>query len=168
VPETLDGEWSMAPPLPIKKEQRKMENKYRNEMEISLGGEKILLRPTFENIAAMESNVGSVAWLTWRYSRGVRFKDGKVDKSTMASEAAIKALPALSETAQIIYYNQAALNPNDPTQKKFSLEEIWALVMGEGAKITSQVVIYLGRITAGNKSEDITELKDLTEAEKKS
>lgn len=145
-----------------------MENKYRNEMEINLAGEKILLRPTFENIAAMESNVGSVAWLTWRYSRGVKFKDGKVDKASMASEAAIKAIPSLSETAQIIYFNQAALNPTDATQKKYSLEEIWSLVMAEGAKVTGQIVLYLGRITAGNKSEDITELKDLTEAEKKS
>ena len=145
-----------------------MENKYRNEMEIKLGDETILLRPTFENIAAMESHVGSVAWLTWKYSRGVRFKDGAVDRANMSTETMVKAIPSMTEAAKIIYFNQAATKVDDPNMKKYSLEEIWGLVMSEGASIAGKVVMYLGRVTAGNKADTIDELKDLSDAEKKS
>lgn len=142
-----------------------MENKFRNELEIDLGGQKILLRPTFENIAAMEENVGSVSYLTWKYSRGIRFKDGKVDKNSLNMETAVKGIPSLSESAKIIYFNQAAVKHDDPTLKKYSLEEIWDLVLIDGTAVAQKIIVYLGRITAGNKAQEIEELK---EEEKKS
>lgn len=137
-----------------------MENKLRNELELTLGSEKILLRPTFENVAAMEANVGSVAYLGWKYSRGVKIKDGKIEHNM---NDAVKALPSMAEAAQIIYYNQAATKPEDPTLKKFSLEEIWELVLEEGASVTKTVVVYLTRLTSGQKQPP-----QVTEEEKKS
>lgn len=132
-----------------------MENKFRNEMEIVLGEHKILLRPTFENIAAMEANVGSVAYLGWKYSRGIRVdKDGKADKGSLNSADAVKALPPMSEAAQIIFYNQAATKADDPTLKKYSLEEIWDMVLQRGSPVVRDVFVFLGRITAGSKSFD--------------
>jgi len=122
-------------------------------MEIELAKVKILLRPTFENIAAMEENVGSIAWLGWKYSRGIGTKD------------AVKSIPSMSEVAKIIYFNQAATKADDVTQKKFSLEEIWDLVLQEGAGVSSKIMLYLGRITAGNKADEI---EGLSETEKKS
>jgi hypothetical protein len=138
-----------------------MENKFRNELEITLGGEKILLRPTFENIAAMENNVGSVAYLTWKFSRGIRSVDGK----SLASDAAVRSMPSMNEAAKIIYYNQAAHKQGDPTLKKYNLEEIWQLILEEGAGVAKHIILFLGRITAGNKAIDIDEL---SEGEKKS
>lgn len=140
-----------------------MENKFRNEMEIKLGGETILLRPTFENIAAMESFVGSVAWLGWKFSRGVRVgADGKAIKQNVITEEAIKAIPTLSDSAKIIYYNQAACRADDPTQKKFSLEEIWDLVLQEGTPVVKHITMYLAGVTAGSKAMVVAE-----DAEKK-
>lgn len=131
-----------------------MENKFRNEMEITLAGQKILLRPTFENIAAMEAQVGSVVHLVWKFSRGVS-KDGKVTAGAIAS------FPPLSDCAQIIYYNQAATKPEDPTLKKYSLEEIWDMVIVEGASACKGVVEFLGRMMSGSK----VTAKELEEAE---
>lgn len=126
-----------------------MENKYRNELEIDLAGTKILLRPTFENIAAMEENVGSVTWLTWKFSRGAGSKNGPIEPN-------IKAMPSLTESAKIIYYNQAATKPDNPFEKLYSLEQIWDLVSQEGARVSVEVIKYIGRITAGNKADEVT------------
>lgn len=136
-------------------------------MIIKLAGEDILLRPTFENIAAMEANVGGVSYLGWKYSRGIRTNvKGEVDHLSMVSESAIKSLPSMSEVAQIIYYNQAASKPDDPTQRKFSLEEIWEKLLKNGAGgITRTITIYLARLTAGDR---LSIVDDLTEEEKKS
>lgn len=127
-----------------------MENKFRNEMEIKLGPEKILLRPTFENIAATESNVGALQYLAVKSSRGI--KDPKHGLS-------------MSEIAQIIYYNQAATDPTDVNKKKYSLEQIWDLTMQEGLYLFQPILIFLARMTAGNKYANI---EGLTEEEKKS
>lgn len=141
-----------------------MENKFRNEMEVEIGGKKILLRPTFENIAAMESNIGSLAWLTWKFSRGTKFtEDGKLDRESLRSEEAIKSIPSLTDSTKIIYYNQAA--HGDSAHVKYSLEEIWDLVNKTGATVAPQVVIYLGRIMAGNKA---VEKEEISNDEKKS
>lgn len=133
-----------------------MENKFRNELEIELAGEKILLRPTFENLLATELNVGSVAWLTWKYSRGTKFgADGKIDLASLRSEAAMKSVPPATEIAKIIYFNQAATKPDDPTLKKYSLEEIWEKMLVSGmSQVAAKVVLYLGRVMAGNKAID--------------
>lgn len=116
-----------------------MANKYKNEMEIKIGEETILLRPTFENLSDMESNVGGLAYLAWRLSRGTTIEDK------------VKSLPSFTDMAKIIYYNQAARKADDPSLRKLSLEEIWELVQGEGAKLIKPVTEYLSQIMAGNK-----------------
>lgn len=137
-----------------------MANKFRNELEIKLGSETILLRPTFENLSAMESEVGGIAYLGWKYSRGVGLGKKEV------SEEAIKSFPTLTETAKIIYHNQLATDPDDSTKKKFSLEEIWDMVLVEGAACAKHVVLYIAKITAGDKMRDSTE--EISDDEKKS
>ena len=127
-----------------------MENKFRNEMEIQVGPEKILLRPTFENIAATEANAGALQYLAVKASRGN--KDPK------------KGL-TMTEMAMIIYYNQAAVSSDDVTKKKYSLEQIWELVMQEGLYLYQPILVFLARMTAGNKYANVDEL---SEAEKKS
>jgi hypothetical protein len=115
-----------------------MENKYRNEMEIELAGEKILLRPTFENCAAIESSHGSLAWLGWKFSRGIR---------------ELKNMPGLTDVALLIYHMQAASDPDDANKKKYSLQEIWEKVQANGMTIPlmNKLIEFLARTTAGNK-----------------
>ena len=120
-----------------------MANKYKNEYEIKMGSETILLRPTFENIADMESNIGGLTYLAWKFSRGMTSMD-KVE--------AIKNMPSITEIAQIIYYNQAARKEDDTTKRKYALEEIWGMVQDEGIRLTKPVTEYLSIITAGNKN----------------
>lgn len=127
-----------------------MENKARNELEINLGGNKILLRPTFENMAAMESDMGSIASLAFKFGKGVDAATGKVDP-----QAAALSLPSITETTKIFYYNQA--------EKKYSLEEMFEMVMAEGIQISIKAVMFLTLCTAGNKFQ-----KQPTKSQKKS
>lgn len=135
-------------------------------MEVKVGPETILLRPTFENIAAMESVVGSVSYLGWKFSRGIRQNaEGGVDARTLNTAEAIKGMPSMTEVAQIIYFNQAATKENDATRKKFSLEEIWDLVSQEGMRLVLPIMTYIANITAGDK---MANTDAPSEAEKKS
>ena len=114
-----------------------MENKYRNEMEIELAGEKILLRPTFENCAAIETSHGSLAWLGWKFSRG---------------ERDLKHMPGITDMALLIYHMQAASDPEDSSKKFYSLQEIWDKVQVTGMKpLFPKLIEFLARTTAGNK-----------------
>ena len=115
-----------------------MENKFKNEMEIELAGEKILLRPNFENLAMMETKMGGVAYLAYKYGGGYDVETGKIDPAKAA-----KALPPLTDAAQIIYFNQA--------EKKYTLEEIHSMLLQTGIKACFSVVMFLARCTAGNK-----------------
>lgn len=115
-----------------------MENKFKNEMEITLAGEVILLRPTFENLAAMESKLGGVAYLAYKFGQGIDIETGNIDQLASA-----KAMPSMTETAQIIFYNQA--------EKKYSLEEIYDLCLDEGVRVCAKAVLFLVKMTAGNK-----------------
>jgi len=134
-------------------------NPFRNEAVIKLGAEEILLRPTFENIAAMESAVGAVSYLGWKYSKAHQLSVSKASLNDI-----IKASPPLSEIAQIIFYNQAATHPDDETKKKFSLEEIWSLVQHEGVRVVSPVVSYIATMVAGDK---VTKPEENLETEEK-
>ena len=126
------------------------ENQFRNEMVIDFGEEKILLRPTFENVAAMESDLGGVAYLAFKYGQGIDINTKKVDPIASA-----KSLPPISEAAKIIYYNQA--------EKKFTLEQIFQMCLDVGLKCSAQAVMFLVRVTAGNKF-----AKPVSERQKKS
>lgn len=127
-----------------------MENKFKNEMEIKVGGEKILLRPTFENLAAMETKMGGLAYLAFKFGQGI-----DIDTKTVDQLKSAKSMPSLTETAQIIYYNQA--------EKKFTIEQIFDLCMDEGIKVCAQAVLFLVKCSAGNKL-----AKEPSEKQKKS
>lgn len=126
-----------------------MENKFRNEMEISLGGQKILLRPSFENLAALESSAGGLLYLSWKASKALR-KEGI----------------GMSEMAFIIYHCQAAVNAEDPTKKFYSVEEIMEMVLKEGMTVLKPITVFLARCTAGNKTVD--DVSDMSDTQKKS
>lgn len=115
-----------------------MENKFRNEMLLTIGGEEILLRPTFKNIAAMENAMGGVAHLAFKFGKGVDADTKKID-----AELSAKSLPSITDAAQIFFFNQA--------EPKFTLEEIHELCLQEGIRVCVQAVLFLVRVTAGNK-----------------
>lgn len=136
-------------------------NPFRNEMKITLGTQEILLRPTFENIAAMEQAVATLSYLGWRFSRGSRLSfQAKQTNTQVSLDEMVKSMPSLSECAQIIFYNQATPHPEDPMRKQFSLEEIWDLVQQEGATVINPVVAYISRITAGKTRVDDVKAED--------
>lgn len=127
-----------------------MANQFKNEMEIEVGGEKILLRPTFESLAAMESDLGGLPYLAYKFGQGVDIETKTIDKLLSA-----KSLPGVTETTKIIFYNQV--------EKKFTKEQIFDLVMAEGIRVCAQMVLFLVRCTAGNKL-----AKEPTKSQKKS
>lgn len=125
-----------------------MANKFKNEKEIKIGGESILLRPTFENLANMESKVGSIAHMAMKL---VNFNNG------------MKNVIGISEIATIIFYNQAANDPDFGTKPK-SIGAIYDLVLEEGFYLViPPLAEYVGGVTRGNKLEP-----ELSEAQKKS
>lgn len=131
-------------------------NKFRNEMTIKLGTQEILLRPTFQNIAAMESVVGGLTYLALKFSRG-----GAGNKSALDLA---KHLPSLSECAQIIFFNQANTKSEDTAKKQFSLEEIWDMVQSQGMQsVIHDVTMYLTRITVGQTKVDEIEAQGAQE-----
>lgn len=132
-----------------------MENKFKNEMLINIAGEEILLRPTFENLAAMETKMGGIAYLAFKYGKGIDVETMKIDPI-----AAAQSLPPLTDAAQIIFFNQVA----PEGEKKRTLEEIHELCLAEGLKVCTQVVMFLARCTAGNKFAQ----KELSKNQKKS
>lgn len=119
-----------------------MENLHRNEMEIDLDSVKILLRPTFENLSAMESKLGGLAALTFKY--GSQMSGQKTDDFAQMA----KAFPTHTETVQIIYYNQL--------EKKYSIDEICELVLSTGVKACSQALLFLVRCTSGAKPSQLS------------
>lgn len=135
-------------------------NQFKNEMTIEIGGEKILLAASFENIAKLESNLASISYLAWKFSRGSRASDGsgKDSQSTNPRET-IGALPSITEITQIIFYCQK--------DSKFSLEEIFGLISSSGsfADVMVKTTIFIGRILAGPSKFDE---EDLEQKKKKS
>lgn len=105
------------------------------------------MRPTFENIAAMESQVGSIAHIAWRFMEGSRNP---------------KQVLSMTEVAKIIYLNQAATKEGDPTKKEMTLAEVWDLVLAEGIQCLNPILEYLSRVSAGNNFQ-----ADLTDSVKK-
>jgi len=125
-----------------------MANLYRNEKEIDLKGTKILLRPTFENMANLEGKLGSIAYLAFKFSQ---------------FSTNMKNLPQLSELTFIVYYFQAA-HDKDYGQKPLTLNEVYDLVSEVGVFVLlTPILEFLARCTAGNKMQP-----DVSEAEKKS
>lgn len=126
------------------------ENTFRNEQIVKLGDKEILLRPTFENIAAMEAEMGGIAYLAFKYGKGVN-----VDTKQIDPEISAKSYPPLSETAKIIFHNQA--------EKLYTLDQIFQMVLEEGIRASATIVLFLVKMTAGNKF-----AKEPSERQKKS
>lgn len=126
-----------------------MANKFKNEMEITLAGEKILLRPTFDNLAEMESKIGGLPYLAHKYGSGIsKDENGKIAVSA-------KSLPPMTETAIMIYTNQA--------ERKYTQEQIFEMCLADGVQVSIHFLSFLGKCTMGNKM-----AVEPSEAEKKS
>lgn len=135
-------------------------NTYRNEMTIKLNGQEIVLCPSFENVAETERNVGGLAYLALKFSRGVKTNNLNLDNL-------VQSMPNLTDCAKIIFFNQKATNPDDPTLKKLNLEEIWDLIQIEGMmKVIPDLIIYLTKITSGGKKTEELKEYNITEEKK--
>jgi len=66
-----------------------------------------------------------------------------------------KQLPPLTDLAKVIFHCQA--------EKKYTMAQIWDLCMTEGMGMTTPMLEFIGRITAGDKTMAV-----LTENQKKS
>jgi len=119
-------------------------NPYKNEKLIKFGEVEILLRPTFENIAAFESSVITLDEFS------IRLVKGKT--------------PGLAVLVQAIYFFQA--------EKKYNLEQINQMLQDSiGIQVNAQVLPFLGSVTAGHQSQlDVKNSVDkiLSAEEKKS
>lgn len=103
-----------------------MANKFRNEKMLHIGGVEILLRPTFENCANLESALNmSLSQLTYNL--------------------AMKKLPTMTDLAKVIYFCQA--------DKKLKMEEVWDLVMAQGVGLTTQILEFIASITSGDQTQ---------------
>lgn len=141
-------------------------NKHRNEIELKIGDKVILLRPTFENLAETESNVGGLSWLAWRFSRGVRVQqseDGTVKPVAEITSETLKDQPSLTEIVKIVYYNQVK---NESGRRELSLEQIFDLIVSTGSfkMVLMKVIVFIGQALSGG---DFDEQAEVTEAEKK-
>jgi hypothetical protein len=128
-----------------------MANRFKNEIEITLGQEKVLLRPTFENLSAMESNIGAVVWLSWKFSKAGSSQD---------MGEATRSMPSFTEMVEVIYYNQTERSENGG--RRLSKERIWELMQDEGVSLVGPITKYFTGIMSGNKH------MSPTSAEKKS
>lgn len=125
------------------------ENRLRNEKEIILGEVKILLRPNFQNIAALESDLGSISYLSYKFGKGYDLVTQKINM-----ELASKHAPSMIETTKIIFHCQA--------DKHFTLEEIYDLVLARGIAVCMEIIGFVAQIAAGNQN-----TKELTPRQKK-
>lgn len=133
-------------------------NPFKNEQLVTLGGQEILLRPTFENIATLETETYSLAYIAWLYGGGAAeaVKDPVSGKVEITKKD--KVIPPLTLSAKIIYLCQA--------EKCHDLETVFQMVLQEGIAVNSQVLKFISKITAGNKN--VTPVEELTENQKKS
>lgn len=114
-----------------------MANTYKNEKDITINGVTITLRPSFENMANMESKLGSIAYVAYKFSQ-------------FATN--MKNLPGLSELTTVVYYMQAA-HDKESGKTLLSIEEVYELIAAEGVfKMISPILEFLSQCTAGNKA----------------
>ena len=99
-------------------------SKIKNEKTITLAGSEILLRPTFANCEALESDLG-------------------FGLPVLAHNLSQKILPGMIQMAKVIYHCQA--------QKVYTKDDIWEMVQSEGMLIMTDILIFVGSITAGDK-----------------
>lgn len=101
-------------------------NTYKNEKTIKLNDVEILLRPTFENCAALEGDL-------------------KIGLNALAFKLAKAELPLNTDCVKVIYHCQV--------EKKYTREDIWMLAMGRWIDVMKEVLFFIGNITAGDNTQ---------------
>ena len=101
----------------------------RNEMELKIADKTILVRAEMESLRRFEQAVGGIGAFVAPIT-----KTGFVN---------------LSDAALLIYYTQAREN-----QKQYTKEECFDLVMSVGIQVTKDLMVWISRLTAGQKAVD--------------
>jgi hypothetical protein len=108
-----------------------MANKYKNEMTIKIGEVEILLRPTFDNCASLETAIGKgIPQLAFDMMKGQS--------------------PSMTDLARIVFHSQA--------DKKLTQQQVWDLMLYEGLASSTPIIKFIAQITAGDKNQ--AELSD--------
>lgn len=102
-------------------------NTYKNERIIKIGEAEFLLRPTFENCAALEGDL-------------------KMGLNALAFKLAKAELPLNTDCVKVIYHCQVS-------DKKLTKEEIWMLCFGSWIDVMKEVLMFIGSITAGDNTQ---------------
>lgn len=110
----------------------------KNEMELKIADKTIFVRAEFDALQKFERAVGGIGAFVAPIT-----KTGFVN---------------LSDAALLIYYTQAREN-----QKQYTQQECFDLVMSVGIQVTKDLMIWISRLTAGQKAVD-----QASDAEKKS
>lgn len=112
-------------------------NPARNEVVVKLAGQDILLRPTFENLASIEAELGGLPYLAQKFGAGV-------DLAKPNALELAKSLPGITEAVKIIHLAQA--------EKKFSRDEIFEMTMKGNSLVASRAALHFVMIcVTGNK-----------------
>lgn len=114
-----------------------------------MGAKEILLRPTMQAVMSVETEVGGLGYLAFRFSQ-TRREDIPIAER-------YKYFPSMTEVAAIIYLCQAK-----PDELK--RDEIFELVMARGISIIKDITAFITIMAAG----DIGEVEEISEDEKKS
>ena len=101
----------------------------RNEMEVEIGGKKILLRADFDSLRKFEQAVGGMG--------------------AFIKPIATTGMINLTDSVLLIYHTQAPEN-----SVKYSQDECFSLVMSEGMAVAKKLMVYVAMLTAGNKRVD--------------
>lgn len=116
-------------------------NIFKNEYEMKLGKDgvtPVLLRPTMEALSLVESSIGSLAYLAWKFA---------------VSKAQPKNSVSFTDVVKIIYHCQARRNKDDRNKPEFSLEEIWAMAQDRGLfQVSAEMIIFVSMVTSGDQS----------------
>ena len=115
-----------------------MPNDMRNEMELELAGEKLLLRPTFEGIAEME-NVSGL---------GIQ----GIAANLIRENASIRVVAAVIWGGLVGAEN-----------KKYTLEQIQEMIVDHGIyDLVPQAMLFMNQAMRGNR--DVTKKKSQTKS----
>lgn len=101
----------------------------KNEMELKIADKTILVRATFDSLQKFERAVGGIGAFVAPITR-----TGMIN---------------LTDAALLIYYTQAPENV-----KQLTKQECFDLVMSVGLEISKDLMIWVAKLTAGNKKVD--------------
>lgn len=115
-------------------------NKFKNEYTVPMGSEgetKVLLRPTMQALAAVETACGSLSYLAWKFAVG---------KTTPRQS------PTFGDLIKIIFLCQVNRNKDDKDKPEFTEEELFDMGVAVGVfQVHAHVLIFISMVTAGDK-----------------